>query len=478
MITASHNPATDNGYKVYSSNGAQINTPADQHIASATLDCLEPWSGAWDTSDVFDQQSQLLRNVREAYISTLKHHVGCDFRKLRPHPLIACIYTPIHGVGWSTMSEVALTANYCTLIPVGEQVFPDPDFPTVEFPNPEEEGALNLAYYHAEEVKLNLILANDPDADRFAVAQVIDDKLHRFTGDQIGALLADYLIERELSKNNNSSKYAMLCSAVSSGMLKRMVKAAGPRFHFEETLTGFKWIGNRAQQLEKNEGYTVLLGYEEALGYMFPSISYDKDGIAAASTFLCALDHWRSQGIVSAYSKLQSLYANYGYHESINTYFTSESPTYTRAFFDKIRCPDPDASAERIGQFRILRFRDITNGVQEGDWQDAAPLPKDKSSQMLTFHLEFTSEEQDFPKDIVAFTIRASGTEPKVKVYLECPSKHERQAQLLARRAFDTIVNSWILPYGAGLSHSGSITSSSGQKIKVETSPDTDVEVE
>ena len=377
----------------------------------------------------------------------------------------------MHGVGWGIAAETALHVNNRTLIPVPEQIHPDPEFSTVKFPNPEEDGALQLAFDTADRAGEKIVIANDPDADRFAVAQKIDGNWRRFTGDQVGVLLAEYLLENEL-QGRNQRNVVMLCSAVSSGMLKKMIEAAGSRFHFEETLTGFKWIGNRARKLQ-DDGFAALFGYEEALGYMFPAVSWDKDGIAAMSTFLFALSCWKKQGL-DPWEKLHQLYHKYGYHESINTYFISPSPDYTKGFFARIRESEA-VSRSSLGSYKVVRWRDVTNGTEAGYWENE--LPQDRTSEMLRFDLveaetatsmnatsnEFTNVR---PAE-VSFTIRASGTEPKIKLYLECSSSTEDEAVQHAARAFSGIIEEWIWPFGQGLQHSGKATSSSNRAIVV-----------
>ncbi len=377
----------------------------------------------------------------------------------------------MHGVGWGIAAETALRVNNRTLIPVPEQIHPDPEFPTVKFPNPEEDGALQLAFDTADRAGERIVIANDPDADRFAVAQKIGNSWRRFTGDQVGVLLADYLLQKEL-QGQKQRNVVMLCSAVSSGMLKKMTEAAGSRFHFEETLTGFKWIGNRARQLQDN-GFVALFGYEEALGYMFPEVSWDKDGIAAMSTFLFALSHWKKQGL-NPWEKLHQLYHRYGYHESINTYFISPSPDYTKGFFARIRESEAIFKS-KLGSYKVVRWRDVTNGTESGYWENK--LPQDRSSEMLKFHLveaETATSMKATSNEIVnagpvevSFTIRASGTEPKIKLYLECSSSTEDQAIQHAARVFSDIIEEWIVPFGRGLQHSGKATSSSNQAIVV-----------
>lgn len=520
MITASHNPAQDNGYKVYWSNGAQINAPLDQHIVASILEHQEPWEDAWNTTP--DEKSPaVVDELLNAYVGQLEKALG-RLQPSSPDPQTAAaiastaktsvMYTPLHGVGSYYFNWVANRVTRTIWSECRSQMLPDPDFPTLKFPNPEEEGALNQAFLSADAAKQSLVIANDPDADRFAAAQKMPDgKWHRFTGDQMGVLLASYLLDRvdhdqvaagwskdavrhiesgstdvapvrnDVHGTGSSDtpadasahrprKVAMLTTAVSSGMLSRMALARG--VYFEETLTGFKWLGNRAHAMAPE--YSVIFAYEEALGYMFPAISYDKDGIAAGSIFLNAVGYWESDdhipGPMNPYQKLQSLYGTYGYHESINTYFISHDPDYTRDFFDAVRMSDELKQLGKLGSFKVVRWRDVTNGTEHPMPPDpnafATKLPADPSSQMLTFHLQKIQEEgerDDSLGDLVTATIRASGTEPKVKLYLECCSKSERMAQSLAGLAFETLIWAWWAEYGGEMQPaSPKVRSSSG----------------
>lgn len=178
-------------------------------------------------------------------------------------------------------------------------------------------------------------------------------------------------------------------------------------FHFQETLTGFKWLGNVARDLE-NKGYVVPFAFEEALGYMFTQVCYDKDGLTAAMVFLAAEAKWRSQGL-TPFAKLQQLYGTYGHHESLNTYFVSPDSVTTNVLFERIRGqPEPQRNA--IGPLRILRIRNMAERLDSGTPDRIPELPVDLNSQMLTVWSDHG----------VRFTLRASGTEPKVKSELSC----------------------------------------------------------
>ena len=269
---------------------------------------------------------------------------------------------------------------------------------------------------------------------------------------------------------------AMLCSAVSTNMLEKMATVEG--FHFEETLTGFKWLGNIARDLE-DQGYEVPFAFEEALGYMFSKVCYDKDGLTGAMVFLAAESKWRSQGL-SPYSKLQQLYQTYGYHETLNTYFVSPDSGITMEFFKSIRNRSP-VKRNELGTFAVNRFRDMTEEYDSGGTGGKPALPIDPSSQMLTLWLDRG----------VRFTLRASGTEPKVKskfaskkdvlheafadikcvcacpVYIESCRDSREEAVKAACDAFLAVLKEWIEPYAPTLTYSSPLTSSSGYVFNV-----------
>jgi len=436
MITASHNPAQDNGFKVYGSNGCQINTPVDEKIAASILNNLEPLT--WDLTAQADQRNSIQQSMRSRYVEKLKDYLG------EPTPdLPRFVYTPLHGVGLPYL-RAAISASECMTV-VEEQAHPDPDFSTVQYPNPEEDGALDLAKATADRTEIRLIVANDPDADRFATAEKINGRWYQFTGDQVGVLMATFLLEKSKLK----SKDLALTTTVSSQMLSVIAKGS---FDVEETLTGFKWLGNRALELGGQ------FAYEEALGYMFPQVVLDKDGIAAAAIFLQACATWGSP-----WARLQQLYQQFGYFETMNTYWKSPDLVTTAATFERIRmlgAPYPTYVARR----KVLRWRDLTIGF-DSETEDHKPvLPSSPNTQMITIWLE----GNDFAKDSqeadygVRFTIRASGTEPKIKskrlpstfftqtdmaacpaVYSECQAVSWRAARDGAARVLQLIRNEW-----------------------------------
>ena len=225
---------------------------------------------------------------------------SCKPRKLSHLQSINWTISKLTVLSYHRLSILNIPAD--TIHPVPSQASPDPEFPTVAFPNPEEKGALDLAIAQAKTTGIDLILANDPDADRFCAAAIdasAEPVLRQLTGNQIGILLASYLLETRSSPDSqqNQSTHpqpALLTSTVSSRMLSAL--AAGTSSHYEETLTGFKWLGNAAQSLptRTNGRVAALFAFEEALGFMFPSVVWEKDGVAAASVFLAACRRWRA----------------------------------------------------------------------------------------------------------------------------------------------------------------------------------------
>lgn len=445
MVTASHNPAQDNGYKVYWSNGCQIIPPHDQGIAATIMRNLEPVSWKLDVNS--PRLSILGFDVAETYFNKVTKLVPWHVQ------VPSFVYTPMHGVGLPFFTEAIgrmprgdqdASGSQISMHTVSEQAEPDPDFSTVKFPNPEEKGALDLAIRDATRLRYKLIIANDPDADRLAVAEYISlagnqTMWRQFTGNEIGILLASYTLELYQTAHK-AGNLAMLSSTVSSGMLKAMAEAEG--FRFVETLTGFKWLGNVAQHLTA-EGYKVAFAFEEALGYMFTDVVWDKDGVSSAVAFLSAASEWSKQGL-TPFQKLHQLYEMYGYFADANTYLISPSAETTKLVFDTIRAQGVDHSRPHpasLGEKAIVQWRDLTRGFDTATEDNKPELPVDKDSQMITCELEHG----------VRFTIRGSGTEPKIKLYVEGRGATLEEAKQNAVVTQRCLIEEWFSPAKYGL---------------------------
>lgn len=366
MVTASHNPPQDNGYKVYLGDSSQIVPPADSDI-STLIDAV----GRVDELERSDAYEVLGDDVAAAYVqacAALAHHGPRQVR---------CVYTPMHGVGRDTLLRVLTSTGFDDVEVVTLQAEPDPDFPTVSFPNPEEPGAMDLALAHAREIGADIIIANDPDADRCAVGVRVADGSHRMlTGDEVGALLAEFMLSR-----GAQGTYA--ASVVSSDLLGRQAAEYGQRW--EQTLTGFKWIG------KIND---LAFGYEEALGYsVAPHIARDKDGISAALAVLELTASLKADGR-TLLDLLDDIARRHGVHATGQLSVRVEDTAVIDAAMQRARTTPPS----ELAGVQVVRVDDLADGY--------AGLPP-------TNGMRFQVGED------ARIICRPSGTEPKLKCYIE-----------------------------------------------------------
>lgn len=426
MVTASHNPKEDNGYKIYWANGAQIISPHDKGIQNSILDNLTPLKTSWDIEaltssdlivDPFDKMfaaynELLLRNLPKQFLQT---NASSD---------LSFLYTAMHGVGYPFIKRAFHVANLKSLLTVAEQQDPDPKFPTVKFPNPEEgESALELSIKKADAEGITIIIANDPDADRLACAEknLKTGRWKVFNGNELGALLGWWCMKnyRILHPGVDLSKCYMLASTVSSKILRPMAQKEG--FNFEETLTGFKWMGNRAFEILES-GEKVLFAFEEAIGFMCSDTVLDKDGISAACHLATMCCHLKVTEGITLSEQLCRLYEEYGYHVTQSSYLFCYEETIVKRIFERLR---NFQNGERNtyptsilnGEFPINNIRDLTTGVDTSKSDCKATLPTCSSTQMITF---------TFQNGLV-MTLRTSGTEPKIKYYAEMCAKPEEK---------------------------------------------------
>jgi phosphomannomutase len=412
MITASHNPRTDNGYKLYMSDGAQVIPPVDGEIEgriAALGPLLEIPTARLDEPLVRRHGDE----VAEAYLDAItaggthptspsagSRSEGSRSEGSEPEQL-RVVYTPMHGVAGPLLLQALGRAGFPKPHVVTIQAQPDPDFPTAAFPNPEEPAALTLALSDAKALDADLMLANDPDGDRLAVAVPEPDTRRKMrtipgtgvpedgrwrvlTGDQVGALLGAYLLERERQADDGPVPL-VASTIVSSTLLSKIAAKAGAQY--EQTLTGFKWIARAADQ---QPGTRFAFGYEEAIGYMVGDTVRDKDGISAAVAFLrLATEAARAgRSIIDLYDALES---EHGVH------LTSQMSLPVRGtgeIMHELRARPPAS----IGGQQVDDCTDYAGSAATG-------LPP---SDVLSFRLG---------NDRVV--IRPSGTEPKVKAYFE-----------------------------------------------------------
>jgi phosphomannomutase len=387
MVTASHNPPRDNGYKVYWGDGAQIVPPLDAEI-SAAIDRV----GRVDELPLGQDWTVLGEEIVDAYLQALTR------LPLGAERDVTVAYTALHGVGATTLTQAFRRAGFPVPIPVEEQVTPDPDFPTVAFPNPEEPGAMDLVLRLAESRGADLVIANDPDADRCAVAVPLPPPAagwRMLTGDEVGGLLAEHVL-----RHTSGADRLVVTTIVSSSLLSRIAAAHGVRF--AQSLTGFKWIVKAARP-----GDRFVFGYEEALGYCVGGDDglavLDKDGISAALA-IAALAAQAERDGRTLLDLLDDQARRYGVHATGQLSFRVDDPALLTDAMARLRKVPPTELAGRA----VIAVDDLAAGA------DGLP-PTDG----LRFRLDRapgSSEEQGSSARVV---VRPSGTEPKLKCYLE-----------------------------------------------------------
>jgi phosphomannomutase len=389
MVTASHNPPEYNGYKVYWGNGAQIVPPHDHGIAAA-IDKIGRSDQLPMPALADARRNKLVIDLDEA----LHDRYLAAVVALRPQPAldvskVVVAYTPLHGVGAPSVEPAMVRAGFQPIHTEASQREGDAAFPTVKFPNPEEKGAMDRVLALATKVHADVVLANDPDADRLCVAVPSDGGYKLLTGDQVGAILADYLLTV-----GPQDKRMVATTIVSSQLLSYLAKQAGA--DYRETLTGFKWIGNAAMDYEREHHGRFVMGYEEALGYSVGPLVRDKDGVSACVIFgeLVAWNRARGKTVLE---HLDDIYRKVGLFVTEQVSLTkpgSEGMAQIKAAMEKFRAAPP---RELAGQ-PIDKVEDLSRG--------AGGLPP---SDVLVFRLAGGRR----------VIMRPSGTEPKLKSYYE-----------------------------------------------------------
>jgi len=389
MITASHNPPEYNGYKLYWQNGVQVVPPTDQEIF-ARMRALGPTTGI--PLGNLAAQELIGQDIVLRYLA----EVRASLPRIRADRELCIVYTALHGVGAQVVERLFREAGYADFHSVPEQREPDGHFPTVHFPNPEEPGALDLALALAEAKAADLVIANDPDVDRLAIAvPTASGRFQALTGNQIGLLLADFA----LSHADLGQRALVLSSLVSSPMLALIASARGARY--ENVLTGFKWIWTAALALEA-QNYRYCFGYEEALGYSFGRTVRDKDGISAALAFAELAAEARASG-KTVLERLHALYREHGLWVSVQHNVVlaggAGAARIARAM-QQLQSAPPST----LAGYAVSRVRDLqTSEPDAPSWRGPA----------LLVELVLVGGGRVF--------VRPSGTEPKLKMYVDLP---------------------------------------------------------
>lgn len=404
MVTASHNPAHDNGYKVYLDDGRQIVTPVDTEISKQIRSVV-------DVREVklSNEIQTVSETITKSYVETITHLITGGPTTTAQRSEIKSVYTAMHGVGWKTLKQAFLVAGFAEPVAVVEQRDPDPAFPTVAFPNPEEKGALDLAIALAIKSGADVLIANDPDADRLAIAlPTIDNNWLALRGDQIGCLLAWWIIERN-SDQKITGTFAN--SIVSSMLLEQIAKRAD--LNYEATLTGFKWV-SRVPNL--------LFCYEEALGYCVdPENVKDKDGISAAAMFV-EMMAFLAQSNRTPWDILDELALTHGHHATDQVVVRVTETAQVGVVMSGLRTSPP----KLLGGMAVSRIDDLDLGIGNLPATDA-----------IVIHLSGNSEVEN-----ARAIIRPSGTEPKIKCYLEVVVRNNDllSARQISEKALQALV--------------------------------------
>ena len=386
MVTASHNPPEYNGYKVYWSNGAQIIPPHDAGIAKA-IDGV----GAANEVALMSEADARAKGLWVDVPAAVERAYLDAILGLRPTKLTAdlrIVYTAMHGVGGRLAMQVLWEAGFKNVTAVAEQQEPDGAFPTVRFPNPEEPGAMDLSTALAAKTNADIALANDPDADRLAVmARDSAGALRIMTGNEVGVLLGHFMLTQQKTKNP-----IVMTTIVSSAQLKSIASSLGAKY--AETLTGFKWIANRAMQAE-TEGQRFVMGYEEALGYTVGDVVRDKDGIGTALVIADMAAWCKSKGttLLGYLEDVQRAHGLFVAKQYNATLPGATGAAAIKSVMEQFRARPPS----RIGDLAV---------ETPIDYLGETPLPK---SNVIAYELAGGGR----------VTLRPSGTEPKIKFYFE-----------------------------------------------------------
>ncbi len=415
VITASHNPAEYNGYKAYDETGCQL-LPDDADRVIAKVNAV-------------DIRSTKAMDYEEAKAAGLVKEIGEDVMEkfldaveAQAHPLDAAakealkiVYTPLHGAGNKPVRDVLARQGYTGLTVVEEQCVEDGNFPTVDYPNPEERGALKMGMELADKIGADLVLATDPDSDREGIAVRHNGELVLLTGNQTGALLVNYVIERRKAQLNPKS--TLIKTIVTGELGADIAKKNGCQV--KNVLTGFKFIGDIMNGFEKDGSGEYIFGYEESYGVLIGTHARDKDAVVG-SLIICEMAaYYKAQG-KSLVDVLDSLYAEFGYYNDVTTSYT------LKGLDGAMKIKAISAHLREVG-------KDLMEGITEiKDYKDGCDgLPK---SDVLKY----------FFADGSWMAVRPSGTEPKIKVYygVKRATKEDALAVFNARKAvMDGIVN-------------------------------------
>ncbi len=409
VITASHNPAEYNGYKVYWEDGAQIVPPVDKGIMDE-VKAVTDFSTIKDM-DIDDAKkaglyTEVGKEVDDCYIEELKKLVLNKDVIAKVQKDLKIVYTPLHGTGNLPVQRILKEIGFENVYVVPEQEKPDGNFSTVTYPNPEDKKAFALALKLAEEIDADIVLATDPDADRLGI-YAKDTKTGEympFTGNMSGLLIAEYELAQKKEKGLLPDNGTLITTIVSSNMAGAIAKDYNIKLI--EVLTGFKYIGEQMKLFDQTKEYEYLFGYEESYGCLIGTHARDKDAIVAVMALCEAAAYYKSKDL-TLWDQMINIYEKYGYYREGQTSITmkgADGAEKIKAILDNMRANPP----KQIGEYKVIEYRDYKNRLvenYENNTKGETTLPE---SNVLYFKLE----------NDAWCCVRPSGTEPKIKFYI------------------------------------------------------------
>ena len=407
MITASHNPPEYNGYKVYWSDGAQIVPPIDKGIIDEVLS-IKDFSLIKTLNKNEAIEAGLLNYVGEeiddAFINALKSSCLNPEIIKKEAKNVKIVYTPLHGAGNLPVQRILKELGFENVYVVPEQEKPDGDFPTVSYPNPEDPKAFELALKLAKEVDADVVLATDPDADRLGVfSKISNGEYVSYTGNMSALLICEYELSQQKEKGILPNNGAIITTVVSSELTKAIAENYGAKVF--ETLTGFKWIGEKIRKFEKENSYKYLFGFEESYGCLIAPHARDKDGISAVMALCEATAFYKNKGW-SLWEQMIKIYEKYGYYREGQVSIVLKGADGAEEIKNKMAKMRSNPPTELAG-LKVLEVRDYQEHViKKADGEvSETDLP---TSNVLYYELSNNSW----------CCVRPSGTEPKIKFYM------------------------------------------------------------
>jgi len=417
VITASHNPSKYNGYKVYWEDGAQITSPIDKEIiteVNKVEDYKEIKNIDKEKSIELGLYNVVGKEIDDKYISEIKKLVLNKEAIEAQKDNIKVVYTPLHGTGNLPVRRILSELGFKNVYVVKEQELPDGKFPTVAYPNPEDKNAFKLALDLAKEVDADIVLATDPDADRLGVyvKNNANGEYVSFTGNMMGVLIAAYRLEQLKGKNMLNEKSTIVSTIVSTNMMKELVDEYNLQYF--ETLTGFKYIGEKIKEFEEANSNEFIFGFEESYGSLIGTYARDKDAVSAVMALVEVASFYKNEGL-TLIDVMENLYKKYGYYKEDLVSLTLEGVDGSKQI-EQMMNDFRNNTPTILGGLKVLALRDYKKGVRKdfvNNVEEKLDLP---SSNVLYFELENNSW----------CCVRPSGTEPKIKFYIGVKAESEK----------------------------------------------------